>query len=156
MFSSLIKNAGAGGLTVIYKYIAIAWAVVTAVLIFIIIIEYAIIKGYKADLTSKTADLTSCTEKNGELGRTVTDKDRDLATAQALLTECRENKDAGSKECSKFLDAIKSGCEGVSRSYRTAWENCELKLRECGGGVNEECNDFIRRSISPFYYDGVH
>lgn len=155
MLTKLIGTAASGGSMVVIKYIAIAWAIVTALLITTVIIEYAIIKGYQSDLTKLKAELTTCEEKKAELGKTVIVKDQDLASLQGRLTECSTIINSNITECSGILDAVRQGCEGLNLRYKTAWEACEARLKDCGGGVNEECSDFIKRSISPFYY-GMH
>ena len=152
MWSKLFGTAVAGVSLPVIKYVAIAWAVVTALLITTILIEYAIIKGYQADSEKMKAELTACEEKKAELGKTVIVKDQNLATIQGGLTECRRLIKDNTLECSGVLDTVRQGCESINKKYKEAWESCERRLSDCGGGVNEECTDFIKRSINPFYY----
>lgn len=155
MLSKLFSAVSSGASIPILKYVMIAAAIIITLLITTVIIEYAIIKGYQADITKAGAALTQCEEKKAELGKTVIVKDQDLATVQGGLAECRKIIDNNMKDCSGILDAVKAGCEGLNKRYKEAWGACEAKLSNCGGGINEECSSFINRSITPFYYDSV-
>jgi len=143
---------GGAGLTAAMKYILIALAVVIALLVTAVGIDYAIIKSLQADKVKLTAGLAECELKKAETARVIIDKDAALADLQKRCTDCAGQTMRNIEECIAFTELLKKGCAAQTSRCESGWRECEEKLKNCGGGVNEDCEDSIKRRITPYLY----
>jgi hypothetical protein len=143
---------GGAGLTAAMKYLLIALAVIIGLLVTTVLIEYAVIKSLQADKVKLTAALKECELKKDETARVIIDKDAALADLQKRCTECTGQTMRNIEECLAFTELLKKGCAAQTSRCESGWRECEEKLKNCGGGVNEDCEDSIKRRITPYLY----
>ena len=143
-------------MTGINGYIYLALAIIIVLLTSAVAIEYGIISSLKTDKAELEQKVTDIRQVNAGLTR---DRDNCTAEKQTFEKEVVKSREDCEKDKWKWIDKdrkeLTDRFAAELKRCTASWERCEKTLSS--GGGHEDCDGFILRSISDFYYsDSVH
>lgn len=148
-FTSLL---GSSGFAAAGKYILIAAVFIFLIMMSVIAFQYGMLRKRKADLDKCRTELVRAKEKNAEILAALKFKDKSMSATEESLVRCLKEKERNTEGCAEYTEEhINKYKERLARCS-TGLEACEKALKDCGGGVYEDCETFIMRTIRPYLY----